>query len=389
MNKDYYKILGVNKDASESEIRKAFLKLSKKYHPDMQTGKSDAEKKESEEKFKELNEANEVLSDKNKRQQYDTFGSTEGFRSGFGARSVDPREFFRRAAANFHGFGTFDDDFGFNYDGSEARSKIDPTAPKNGRDIRINANFEFEDLLYGATRSFTVNVDDPCEHCHGTGAESGELDTCPVCKGTGMESTINGMMFMQSTCQNCNGSGYVPKKKCSHCNNGRIKTQRKLSINIPRGIEIGSRLKIVNEGEHGINGGKNGDFYIIVNSLTHDIFDRNGNDLATHIFISPLVASIGGEIDVQTPWGITKLKIPAGTKSGKVFRIPGQGVHSSSGNGDLYIESEIETISNITPEQKKAIEKLSKILKIDNFTNSKNLHDKCESFWNRVKDKAK
>lgn len=389
MSKDYYSILGAKKDATDEELKKLYRKLAVKYHPDHQAGKTEAEKKEAEEKFKEINEAYEVLSDKEKRQHYDNFGSTEGFQSGFGAGGVDPRDFFRRAASRFGGFGSFGGDFGFGGGWDESPSAPDPNAPKNGRNIQISVKFDLEDLLYGVTKEFTITVDDPCDHCHGTGAENGELDKCPVCGGSGMETRRNGMMIMQSTCRNCGGSGYVAKKKCSHCNDGKIKAKRELSVNIPVGIDIGQRLRVANEGEKGVNGGKNGDLYIVVDMNPHSIFERKGKDLIETVFISPLTASLGGEVEVQTPWGLANIKVPAETRTDKTFRLTGQGVHSKSGDGDLYVIAEIEPFSNLTEEQKKLLNKFAKTLTDSNFKNASALKKECEEFRKRTDSKVK
>lgn len=392
MEKDYYKILGVSKTATEDEIRKAFLKLSKRYHPDVQTGKSDKEKKEAEEKFKEINEAHEVLSDKSKREQYDNFGTTGGFQSGFGPGGIDPREFFRKASqfggfsGHFGGFSNaFRGGFGFGDDDSEDNFNFNPNAPKNGRSVRISANFDLEDLLYGAKKEFTVNIEDPCPHCYGTGAEGGEQEKCPVCGGTGMETKVNGMMIMQTTCRNCHGSGMVSKKKCPHCNNGRVKNERKLSIDIPQGIDVGDSIRIKGEGEKGVRGGQNGDLCITVGLNQHDIFKRDGRDLAETVYISSITASLGGSIDVQTPWGTAKLNIPKDTESGKWFKIQGQGIHSTKGNGDLFVDVEIEPFVDLTQEQKKILKEFEKTIKDSNLKNSSLLKEKCKKFQKKMK----
>lgn len=389
MSKDYYKILGAKKDATDDELKKLYRKLAVKYHPDHQAGKTEEEKKEAEEKFKEINEAYSVLSDKEKRQHYDNFGSTEGFQSGFGAGGIDPREFFRRATSHFGGFGSFGADFGFGDDWPEGSSAPDPNAPKDGRNIQISVKFDLEDLLYGATREFTITVEDPCEQCHGTGAENGVLDKCPVCGGSGMETRRNGMMIMQSTCRNCGGSGYLAKNRCPHCSGGRVKAKRELNVNIPVGIDVGQRLRVAGEGEKGVNGGRNGDLFIVVGMNPHQIFSRDGKDLSETAYISPLTASLGGRIEVQTPWGIADINVPPETKNEKIFKLAGQGVHSQTGNGDLFVIVEIEPFANLTEEQKKILDKFSKTLTDSNFRNASDLKRKCEEFRKRTDHKVK
>ena len=390
MSKDYYSILGAKKDATDEELKKLYRKLAIKYHPDHQAGKTEAEKKEAEEKFKQINEAYEVLSDKEKRQHYDNFGTSDGFQSGGGFGGFggfDASDFFRsHGAAHFGGFDAFGDAFSdmFGSGGGGRCSKNDPNAPKNGRNIQINVKFDLEDLLYGTTKEFTITVDDPCEYCHGTGAENGVLDECPVCHGTGMESRRQGMMFMQSTCRNCGGVGYIAKNRCTHCNNGTVKAKRELSINIPQGIDIGMKLKVANEGEKGVNGGQNGNLFIVVDMNKHDIFERQGNTLIEKIYISPFIASIGGDIEVQTPWGVASIKIPKETQSGDKFKLTGQGVHSSYGNGDLIIIVEIEPISNLTSEQEKLIKNLIKKLNDSNFKKASNLKEKRKEFKKKI-----
>jgi len=363
MNKDLYKILEVDKNASDAEIRKAYLKLSKKYHPDMQSGKTDAEKKEAEEKFKEINEAHEILSNKEKRQYYDNFGSTDG-RPNFGGGGIDPREFFRHM---HHGFDDFDD-FEFNMGGFQNRHRNNPNDPKNGKDFGFSLNITFEEALFGTNKDFTVSINDPCPDCKGTGSEGGETTECPMCHGTGMYGFRKGMMIMQQTCPTCHGSGHIVQNACKKCNgSGRVSNERKININIPMGINSGTRLRIAGEGEKGLNGGLNGNIYIMINVSDNEIFERDGMDISTIVHITPTNAILGGDIDVQTPWGIATLKIPAGVDFGKVFRIKEQGVHTKDSKGDLYVRIFIDSLKDITPEQKKLIEKLEKTIKEQNI----------------------
>jgi molecular chaperone DnaJ len=378
MDKDYYKILGVEKNASEQDIRRAFLKLSKKYHPDMQSGKTDQEKSEAEEKFKEINEANEILSNKEKREYYDNFGTT-GNNNGFGAGGIDPREFFRQYR-NFHGFSEFHDDFGFGNFGAKTRTPPDPNSPKRGRDVQIRVNLDLDDILYGSTREFTININDPCPQCKGTGSENGELIKCTHCNGTGMIQNIQGHVIMQSTCHHCGGTGFGIKTKCTHCDNGFIHNERNISINIPQGIQDGVKLRIKGEGEKGLNGADNGDIYVVVMTANHELFERNGQDLITEVFISPITAALGGDVDAPTPWGTASLKIPKGTIDGRTFKLSQQGIKQNNSVGDLYVIVHIETIKNCTTKQEKLLKELSTLITDDNLENNKLQKQKYEKF---------
>lgn len=381
--KDYYSILGIDKTADKDTIHRAYLKQCKKYHPDAQSGKTEEEKKQAEEQMKLVNEANDVLSDPQKRQYYDNFGTTEGMNRGGGWEQTDPmREFMRRHMGGF-GFNPFGDDSSM-YGGSEER--FDPKAPRNGRNVRIRMDIPFEESIYGVTKEFSVKVNDPCEHCFGTGAENGEMDTCPVCHGNGMEISRRGMMIMQQTCHHCHGTGKVVKKHCTHCNgSGTIQKDKDVKIDIPQGIWTGSKLEVTGCGEKGINGGTDGNLIIVINVLDNDIFERDDSSIATTAYISSITASLGGDIDIQTPWGLANLKIPSGITSGKVFRVNGQGVHTKNGNGDLFVKIEIEPITNISEEQKELLEKLNKTIKDDNLKKTTEYKKKCKEFHKVMK----
>jgi molecular chaperone DnaJ len=386
MEKDYYKILGVDKNASEQDIRKAFLKLSKKYHPDMQSGKSDDEKKEAEEKFKEINEANEILSNKEKREYYDNFG-TINQEYGFGAGGIDPREFFRKFTQSGFGMGGFgwDNDFGdFN---RQNHTPPDPTSPKNGKTIQIQINIDIEDVFYGSNKDIEITVHDPCPHCFGTGSENGELIKCEKCNGTGMITNVRGNMIINSTCHHCHGSGFKQKNKCPYCNNGKISNIRKLNINIPQGIDEGCILRIRNEGERGLNGGQNGDIRIIVSTNKHELFERKNLDLLMNLYISPTTSILGGDVDVQTPWGLAKLSIPKYTSNNTLFRLTGQGIRHQNEIGDLYIRCKIDSIKNCTKEQEILLHNLEKTLTEENLENKTKQKNIFKQFYKNNKEK--
>lgn len=387
MDKDYYKILGVERNASEDQIHKAYLKKCKLFHPDAQAGKTEEEKKKAEEQMKLVNEANDILSDKQKRQYYDNFGtSPDGNNFGGYGQNIDPREFFRKYGSRFSHFSSMFDDFGDDMGGFGFNQKLDPNAPKDGRDIKIKVNLPLEDSIFGNKREFTINIDDPCEYCNGTGARDGKLEECPVCHGVGISVFKKGMMTVQTTCSHCQGVGYVIKEVCPNCNGQKhIKNKRVIEIAIPRGIDTGNCLRVLNEGEKGVNGGKNGNIYLDVNVLDNDIFKKSGLDLETTIYISPVTAILGDDIDVQTPWGLATLKIPTNTKNNRIFRIKDQGIRTQNNNGDLYVRVEIETITNITENQKKLLEKLKKTITDDNLESVSELKRKCKIFEEKAK----
>lgn len=383
MTKNPYEVLGVDKNASDSEIRKAFLKLSKKYHPDMQVGKTDAEKKESEEKFKEINEANEILSDKEKRRRYDTFGSVDG-QPGFGGGGIDPAEFFRQMHPGFGDFG----DFGFDMGCNKGRTHNSPDDPKDGHNAHCTLNISFEDSIFGAEKEFSFSIEDPCPDCNGTGAEGGKPIECPECHGTGMFAMRRGMMFIQQTCHRCGGSGFVAEKECHSCHgSGRVSNKRNMSIRVPMGIASGMRLRVAGEGEKGINGGKNGNVYLTINVSDSQMFEREGNNLYTVSHISQLDAILGGKVDVQTPWGVANINIPRGVANGTLFKLHNQGVRDEHGNGgDLYVKIEVDTLENMTDTQEKLVKKLKKSISDSNFPKVAAQKKNNEEFEKRAKN---
>lgn len=388
--KNYYQILGVERTASDDDLKKAYRNLSKKYHPDLQNGKSDTEKEDAEEKFKEISEAYSILSDREKREYYDNFGTVPGENGGYG-QSVDPREFFRRHFHEFGGFGDIDSvfgSFGFDMGGFGHTTKIDPNSQKNGKDIRVQINVPLEAALYGSENEVPIRVTDPCHHCNGTGADGGNIEECSMCNGTGIRRERNGMILMQTTCPSCNGMGFIAKDTCHYCGGtGTESGIRRINVKIPRGIDTGSCLRVVGEGSKGTNGGMNGDLYITINVLDNSIFSRHGRDLATTAYISPFSAMLGDKIDVQTPWGIASLKIPENTNNGKVFKISGNGMHTANGDGDLYVKIEIETLTNLTDTQRKALKRFKKTITDNNLPESTAFKKKCESFENNTEEK--
>ena len=370
-SKDYYAILGVDRNATKEEISKAYRKAAMKYHPDRQQGKTEAERKEAEEKFKECSEAAEVLTDDQKRASYDRFGSEGPHGAGFEGMRMDPREFFRR----FHGFGFDEDDmfggFGFDPFGGFGRNENsqanDPNSPRDGADRSIGIRIDFAMSLYGGSSTFSVDLDERCEACNGTGAKDGHLKSCHVCGGSGMETERRGMMIMSQTCRCCHGSGTEPGEPCPECGGeGRKIRTREVTVRIPPGMGNGKKLVLRGEGYKGINGGKDGDLYVTVNVSGNSPYGRDGINLKTMLPLSPITATLGGKIKVETPWGTEDLEIPRGTRSGTVLKIQGHGVRTERGSGDLLLTAVVSCLTNLSPEQEKLLRKVEKGISDEN-----------------------
>jgi len=357
--KDYYKILGVDRNASQEEIKSAFRRLARKYHPDV-AGKG------SEEKFKEINEAFQVLSDPQKRAQYDQYGSS----------SFRPEDF------NFEGF-NFEDifkDFGdiFNVF-SERKNK-----PKAGSDLRYDLEISLEQAFSGLTTNIEISVYAICKACKGTGAKDGKLKTCPVCNGSGQIKKLRRTPFGQTvfitTCNKCGGSGKIISEKCKVCNGtGRVKEKRKVEVKIPRGVDENSYLRIAGQGEAGQNGGPPGDLYIVIHIKPHKIFERRGNDLFCKANIDLGKAIFGGEIEVPTINGKAKIKLPRGTQSHTVFRLKGQGMPDlhTGRRGDEFVKIIVEIPKKLSKKQEIL---LKEIFGNEKIKTSKGFFDKMRDF---------
>ncbi|MFQ6120747.1 MAG: molecular chaperone DnaJ [Methanosarcinales archaeon] len=347
--KDYYKILGVDKNASQEEIKKAFRHLARKYHPDVAG-------KESEEKFKEINEAFQVLNDPQKRAQYDQFGHA-AFKPG-----------------DFAGFRwpNFDDlfrDFGFGdifdvFSGFRERTR----AREQGADLKYDLEITLEEAFSGFSKKIEVPVFVICKSCEGTGAKHGSLKSCPECDGTGEIRRIQRSAFAQIvnivTCNKCNGSGQIIEKPCEDCKGvGRIKKIKKIEVKIPRGVDNSSYLRITGQGEAGYNGGSPGDLYVVINVKPHPIFDRHENDLFCKTTISLGQAVFGSEIEIPTIKSKAKLKIPAGTQSHTVFRLKNQGMPDLHTNkrGDQLVKVVVKIPEKLDKNQKRLLKEFVKI----------------------------
>lgn len=363
-NKDYYKTLGVEKNASDAEIKSAFRKLARKYHPDVAG-------KESEEKFKEINEAFQVLGDPQKRAQYDQFGP-DVFRS---SDFTDFRNFDFEYIFRDFGFGDIFSAFG----GRRARR----TGPKQGSDIRYDLEITLEQAFLGLNTKIELEVETLCKACKGTGGKDGKTEICSSCGGSGQTKRIQRTPFGQTvfvtTCPNCHGTGRIVKEKCAFCKgSGRTIEKKKIEVKIPSGVDEESYLRVAGQGEAGFNGGPSGDLYVVIHINPHKIFERHGNDLYCKKQVSLSKAILSGEIEVKTIDGKAKLKIPAGTQSHTIFRLRSQGmpdIHSRK-RGDQLVKVIVEVPKKLSREQEKFVR--------ENFNQEES--DTTKGFFEKLKD---
>lgn len=360
---DYYKVLGVSKSATSEEISKAYKKLALKYHPDRQHGKSDAEKKEAEDKFKKCSEAYEVLSDKEKRANYDQFGFDGPCMSGgFNNGAFNMNDFMNRHSSMFGRM--FEDVFdGFGFSGMHRHAqprKPDYEMPEDGNNIQTSIEITFKEAANGCSKSFDLPLTKECPECHGSGiAKDTKPEQCKSCNGIGHVTKVMHSAFMMqqitSPCPDCGGTGYSAKK-CPNCNGEkRIKDKKHVTVSIPQGIDEGQRLRVIGSGHCGVKGGKNGNLYINIKIKSQDVFERNGLDLKVNAYVDPITAMLGGKVSIPSPYKIIEADIPAGTCSGKLLHIKNHGLKSSSNVGDLYAEVIIEPYANLSSEQKKLL----------------------------------
>jgi molecular chaperone DnaJ len=362
--KDYYKILGVSKDASKEEIKKAYKKLAKKYHPDINKDNDAAEK------FKEINEAASVLGNDQKRQRYDQFGTTaNGFNNSQGFDYSD----FSSFAEGFDFEDIFDSFFGGNFGFGRRQSR-----QRSGSDLRYDIEIELEDAAFGTKKSIIVPKLDTCPECDGKGAKSNEdIETCPDCHGSGyvkkQTRTPFGIFATTTECRKCSGSGKFIKNPCRKCSgSGRVEVEKKITVEIPAGISDNNRIRLTGEGEAGFKGAPNGDLYVVVHINSHKIFEREGDDIHLEMPISFSIAALGGEIDVPLLKGKTKLKIPPGTQTDTIFRLKDKGIPHlhGSGKGSEMVKVIIQTPRRLSKKQKELLEEFRKEEKKDkNFIN--------------------
>ncbi|HBF77573.1 MAG TPA: molecular chaperone DnaJ [Clostridiaceae bacterium] len=354
MAKDYYEILGVDKNASDEDIKKAFRKLAIKYHPDKNPGDKNAE-----EKFKEVNEAYQVLSDPKKRAQYDQFGTAD-----FNGQGFDPSGF---DFSNFSGFGDiFGDIFGDMFGGGGS-SRKQGTGPQRGADLEYTINLAFEEAAFGVKKDIDIFRNEECATCHGTGAKPGTSPrTCDKCRGTGQikveKRTAFGSFASVTTCDRCHGEGRVIDTPCPECHGRGIARKKKIiTVNIPAGVDNGNVITLRGEGEPGHRGGPNGDLYITINVKPHKIFKRKGYDIMCEVPISFIRAALGGEIEVPTLEGNIKYTIQEGTQPGTIVKIRSKGIPrvNSSGRGDLYAQLNVEIPKKLNDRQRELLKRLA------------------------------
>ena len=382
MAKDFYEILGVSQNATETELKKAYRKMAIKYHPDKNQGD-----KAAEEKFKEISHAYEVLSDSDKRHQYDQFGP-EAFSSaagrgggGGGGGFHDPFDIFSQVFGGARGGGggggsIFEELFG---GGGGSRSS---SGPIDGSDLRYDMEIDFEDAVYGADKKIRIPRMETCGDCTGTGCASGSKpETCRHCKGSGQVAMSQGFFSVRQACPSCRGAGTVITNPCSKCGGeGRIRAEKTLKVHIPPGVDTGTRLRISSEGEGGLKGGRPGDLFVVTHVRPHNVFQRDGQDVMCEVPIDFPTSALGGVIEVPTVTGKTKMKIPAGTQNGTIMRLKGKGIPSLRGGsrGDQHVKIFIETPKNLNREQKELLTKYQEI-------SSNSNHPKIDAFLDKAK----
>ncbi|QJR14695.1 molecular chaperone DnaJ [Usitatibacter palustris] len=371
--RDYYEVLGVNKDASDEDIKKAYRKLAMKFHPDR-----NPDSKDSEEKFKEAKEAYEILSEAEKRRAYDAYGHA-GVSQQMGG-GPGPGE------AGFGGFAeAFGDIFGDIFGGRAGgpRSNV-----YRGADLRYNLEISLEQAARGTETKIRIPAMEECETCHGSGAKPGtQPKTCTSCNGQGSVRVSQGFFSIQQTCPTCHGTGRMITDPCTACRGaGRLKKHKTLQVKIPAGIDEGDRIRLAGEGEAGVNGGPSGDLYVVIHLQEHGVFQRDGDDLHCEMPVSFGMSALGGEVEIPTLDGHAKIKIPAETQTGQVFRLRGKGIKGvrSSYPGDLLCEIVVETPVKLTDRQKEILREFEEINRKDGDRHSpraKSFMDKVRAFF--------
>jgi len=373
--RDYYEVLNVSRSASLEEIKKSYRKLAMQHHPDKNPGK-----KESEEYFKEISEAYEVLSDADKRQRYDQFGHA-GVKSSFGPGGFDFfRDFthgadFQDVFGDFFGGSIFEDVFG---------RRSGRRGAARGADLRFDLEISFEESVFGAEREITLPISQECGVCRGSGCEPGhKKETCRRCGGQGVVIAASGFFRIQQDCPACGGHGEVITHPCRNCRgSGMVKNRQKLAIKIPPGVETGSRLRLAGKGEGGSQNGPPGDLYVVLHVLPHNIFQREGPDLFCEVPISFETAAMGGEAEVPTLEGWARLKIEPGTVNGKILRLSGKGIYdlNTHERGDLHVRLAVEIPKNISGAQRKKMKEYMELFGEDNYPDQSQFRKKAEAF---------
>ncbi|RXI99391.1 molecular chaperone DnaJ [Anaerobacillus alkaliphilus] len=361
--RDYYEVLGVDKNADADEIKKAYRKLARKYHPDVNK-EADAEAK-----FKEMKEAYDTLADPQKKAHYDQFGHTDP-NQGFGG------------GGDFGGFGDIFDMF---FGGGSSRRN--PNAPRQGADLQYTMTLEFKEAVFGKETDIEIPREETCDTCFGSGAKPGtKPETCSHCSGTGQlsveQNTPFGRVVNRRVCHHCEGTGKFIKDKCNTCGGkGKVRKRKKIHVKIPAGIDSGQQIRLSGQGEAGVNGGPPGDLYVVFNVKPHEFFERDGDDLYCEMPITFVQATLGDEIEVPTLQGKIKLKIPAGTQTGTNFRLRGKGVPNvrGYGQGDQHIKVRVITPKNLTDRQKDLLREFGEL------TGTQAQDEQNDNFFSKVK----
>ncbi len=379
--RDYYDVLGAKKGASADELKKAYRQKAKELHPDRNTDNPQAEAQ-----FKEVNEAYDVLKDEQKKAAYDRFGHA-AFENGMGGGG-GPRGGFNQQGDFASAFSdVFEDLFGdFMGRGGAGGGR---SRAQRGSDLRYNLRVTLEEAFQGAQKTINVPASVTCDTCRGTGAEGGaEPVTCPTCSGMGKVRAQQGFFTVERTCPTCNGMGQTIKNPCKTCHGaGRVEKERQLSVNIPAGVETGTRIRLAGEGEAGLRGGPQGDLYIFIEVKDHAIFQRDGVHLFCRVPVSMPGAALGGEVEVPTiDGGRARVKVPAGAQSGKQMRLRGKGMPAlrGAGTGDMVIELAVETPVNLTARQKELLREFEKLSEENNPEGS-SFFSKVKGFWDGMK----
>jgi molecular chaperone DnaJ len=373
--RDYYDVLGVGRNATEEEVKRAYRKLAVKFHPD-----KNPDDPQAEEKFKELGEAYDVLMDPQKRAAYDRFGHSAFAPGGggFGGGTFhDPFEIFREVfgGAGFGG-GIFETFFG---GGGRTEDR------RRGSDLRYDMEIKLEEAAFGAEKQIEIEKLDTCDKCGGSGAEPGSRAIrCPSCGGRGQVVSSRGFFQISQTCPHCHGAGEIIEKPCQKCHgDGRIEKLSRINLKIPAGIREGTRLRSLNNGEAGVNGGPPGDLYVVIHVKEHKIFQRESDDLYCEVPIPFWVATLGGEIDVPTLEGRAHLKVPAGTQSGQMFKLRGKGIVNVNGrgHGDLFARLIVEVPSRLNAEQRGKLEEFAALCGDENTPMRKSFFERAKEFF--------
>ncbi len=366
--RDYYEVLGISRTATAEEIKKSYRRLAMKHHPDRNPDNPDAEIH-----FKEAKEAYEILSDTTKRAAYDQFGHA----------GVDQNQGGGGPNSGFGGFSdAFGDIFGDIFGGASRQS----SNIYRGADLRYNLEISLEEAAHGTDTKIRIPTLDECDVCHGSGAKPGSRPvTCPTCGGHGQVRMQQGIFSIQQSCPKCQGSGKIITSPCTGCGGtGRIKHHKTLSVKIPTGVDEGDRIRLTNEGEAGVNGGPPGDLYVVIHIQPHAVFSRDHNDLHCEMPISFTTAALSGEIEIPTLDGSAKIRIPAETQTGRVFRLRGKGIKGVRSNtyGDLLCHVVVETPIDLTEQQKEVLQQFDTLSKED----SSRHHPRAKSWMDKVKE---